>query len=294
MLSVEYIQKTLSIKKILEMISGKYSRKWLVYGQEQEPYGIIYVIINVINGKVYIGQTTKNFKKYWEGHKKDSGKGVRKYLYNAIRRYGIESFIVWRIDVADGQKELDSKEIFWIAFSDALNHEKGYNIAPGGKGGGSGKKNEEIKRKMRNAQRKRKERDGYVNSPETRKKIKETLNKPEVKKRRGKSQQKRFLKKDKNGKAVNHPQYGKERPKQTEKLKKLYSEKDKYGRSIYHPSYKGKPIRKIKKYFCSKCGWYHYSSMGRVFECHLGYKSEKKKKNKDLEQIWEKIEEYSD
>lgn len=52
----------------------------------------IYQITNKINGKRYVGKTTKSsILDRWESHLKDCKKGHTK-LYNAIKKYGKENF----------------------------------------------------------------------------------------------------------------------------------------------------------------------------------------------------------
>ena len=49
----------------------------------------VYVHINKINGKIYVGQTCQNPKYRWgngEGYKRSS------YFYNAIRKHGWDNF----------------------------------------------------------------------------------------------------------------------------------------------------------------------------------------------------------
>ena len=54
----------------------------------------IYKITNLINNKIYIGQSV-DIKKRWATHKRQAfikGKEYDKYLYRAIRKYGIDNF----------------------------------------------------------------------------------------------------------------------------------------------------------------------------------------------------------
>ncbi len=55
---------------------------------------IIYKIINKINNKLYIGKTTQNPEKYIKEHFKAAFRQStkNKYLYRAIRKYGVENF----------------------------------------------------------------------------------------------------------------------------------------------------------------------------------------------------------
>ena len=77
--------------------------------------GKIYKITNKINGKVYVGQTTKTLKERFEKHcwgttKKDS------YHFNmaikkAIKKYGKENFTIELIEEVETTK-LDEREVY--------------------------------------------------------------------------------------------------------------------------------------------------------------------------------------
>lgn len=113
-----------------------------------EVYGVIYKITNKVNGKVYIGQTTRGFNKRYpckgEGitrvykfHKtaKDSNLHYNDHLLQAIEKYGKKSFDVNKMfDVANTKEELDKKEIYWIEYFDS--YRNGYNNNLGGFGSG--------------------------------------------------------------------------------------------------------------------------------------------------------------
>ena len=120
-------------------------------------YGIIYKIENLVNGKVYIGQTTKGFDKRYRGHgiegvykyhksKFESNDNYNKHLYNAIEKYGFENFKVYeQFDIAFSKIELDIKEKVYIILYNSTNKEYGYNNK---EGGANGKHTEETKRKI--------------------------------------------------------------------------------------------------------------------------------------------------
>ena len=124
-------------------------------------YGIIYKIENLVNGKVYIGQTTKGFDKRYRGHgiegvykyhksKFESNDNYNKHLYNAIEKYGFENFKVYeQFDIAFSKIELDIKEKVYITLYNSTNKEYGYNNK---EGGANGKHTEETKRKISQAQ----------------------------------------------------------------------------------------------------------------------------------------------
>ena len=106
--------------------------------------GIIYKVTNLINGKVYIGQTTSNFKKYIRGHINSAIKNRdnnTKHFYRAIRKYGPENFSWEIIDEADlgvNIETLNLKEIYWIRYyksygeNDLYDDKFGYNMTKGG------------------------------------------------------------------------------------------------------------------------------------------------------------------
>lgn len=95
---------------------------------------IIYKITNLINNKVYIGQTIQPLKKRIGQH--FSNCTLSKYtnlpLYNAIAKYGKDNFKVDVIDNAITKEELNKKEEMWIYKLNSTNRNFGYNIARGG------------------------------------------------------------------------------------------------------------------------------------------------------------------
>lgn len=113
-----------------------------------EVYGIIYKITNLINGKVYIGQTIQGFNKRYKARGsdiervyksnkrlKDANKRYCRHLFNAINKYGFEAFEVIKIfDVAFSKEELDIKEKHYIKQYNSNNGNFGYNITSGGEG----------------------------------------------------------------------------------------------------------------------------------------------------------------
>lgn len=103
-------------------------------------YGVIYLLINKINNKMYIGQTV-NFNGRMAVHKKLQRKDK---LHNAINKYGWDVFEKIIIDIAYSKEELDILEIFYIEKFNTL--EFGYNLELGGIS--SGKKSEYTRNKI--------------------------------------------------------------------------------------------------------------------------------------------------
>jgi len=83
----------------------------------------IYKTTNIVNGKIYVGQTHYDNPSYF-------GSGV--LLAEAIEKHGKENFIKEYIDEASSQEELDKKEIYWIKTLNSQDRYIGYNIADGG------------------------------------------------------------------------------------------------------------------------------------------------------------------
>lgn len=85
----------------------------------------IYKIQNLINGKVYIGQS-KNISSRWRQHRY-LAKIEDTYLYRSMRKYGIENFSFEVIEECS-LSSLNVREEFWIHYYESTKPEKGYNI----------------------------------------------------------------------------------------------------------------------------------------------------------------------
>ena len=92
-------------------------------------YGVIYKITNKLDGKQYVGQTMRLVETRFKQHANNK----KTHLGRAIRKYGVENFLIEILEECDTCEQLNEREMFWIA---ALNckHPNGYNFADGGKG----------------------------------------------------------------------------------------------------------------------------------------------------------------
>ena len=97
----------------------------------------IYKIINLSNGKLYIGKTSSSIEERFKQHIKDSKKEryEKRPLYDAMNKYGVENFIVEQIEQVKNDEIASEREQFWIeklrtyiGFSDC----NGYNATLGG------------------------------------------------------------------------------------------------------------------------------------------------------------------
>lgn len=109
-----------------------------------ERYCEIYKIINITNNKIYIGQAVShilNHKRYrpygCEGRFRchiseafSSKKNQSHYLNNAIRKYGVNSFVVELIECCEIDKS-DERETYFIQELNSL-FPNGYNLKNGG------------------------------------------------------------------------------------------------------------------------------------------------------------------
>lgn len=145
-------------------------------------YGVIYKIINKVNGKIYIGQTMQKGgfdARYKRNLRKETDND---HLRKSIDKYGIDNFeIIKEFDIAYSKDELNEKEKYWIKIYNSTNEDYGYNKRHGGDGG---RHTDETKKKIGEANK------GRVKNAEERERI--------SKNRKGKS------------KGKDHPNYGKE------------------------------------------------------------------------------------
>jgi group I intron endonuclease len=113
-----------------------------------EAFGVIYLVTNNINGKVYIGQTVKSDpRSRWNLHKNRAKDEARHQHFGlAIRKHGSENFTFTVIHGCTDQKDLDYWETYYINQYKSLDRTIGYNIR---EGGARGKHTEETKEKMR-------------------------------------------------------------------------------------------------------------------------------------------------
>jgi len=99
---------------------------------EKKKAWCIYIIKNIVDGKVYIGQTS-NIKVRISSHKSElkRNKHRNEYLQNAVNKFSIDNFVFEVIEDCD-ETNIDNRERYWMDFYDSCNRSKGYNLVYGG------------------------------------------------------------------------------------------------------------------------------------------------------------------
>lgn len=124
----------------------------------------IYIITNIVNQKVYIGQTVKSLSLRFGQHKQMSNKRSI-WLYNAMNKYGRENFIIEEVTYLSNKEEADQEEMYWIArMRDFLGKKSVYNLRDGGS---NTPMSPESRLKMSKAKIGTKFHQGYKHSKET-------------------------------------------------------------------------------------------------------------------------------
>lgn len=90
----------------------------------------IYKYTNSVNGKVYIGQTSRTLEERAQRNGRNYIESKR--FYNAIKKYGWDAFIPSIIDTAETVEEANLKESHYISLYKSTDPKFGYNICSGG------------------------------------------------------------------------------------------------------------------------------------------------------------------
>jgi len=91
----------------------------------------IYIVVNTVNGKVYVGKTKDKLRIRWQQHVALARRGSKFPFHCAIRKYGPEVFqlhLLSSVPISPGSPE----EVYFIARYRATESRHGYNLALGG------------------------------------------------------------------------------------------------------------------------------------------------------------------
>lgn len=90
----------------------------------------IYILCNKMNWKTYVGQS-KNPISRVKGHFSAAHKGVKRRVYDAIRKHGKENFDFFILEACENSMS-NEREICWISHFNSFNPKYGYNATTGG------------------------------------------------------------------------------------------------------------------------------------------------------------------
>lgn len=120
---------------------------------------LAYRITCHVNGKCYIGITTRGLKRRWGGHVDAASCGRKTKLAAAIRKHGAENFSIEAIAEAVCRDDLLEIERILVGQYDSMR--RGYNMTVGGDGVAGLERSAETRAKLAAAAR------GRTQSPET-------------------------------------------------------------------------------------------------------------------------------
>ncbi len=95
-------------------------------------FGYVYLVLNKLDGKVYIGQTQRSVSFRWGEHLRQLKGKKKSLLHYAIKKYGSENFVIVELHRAFSREELDEMETRAIFSHGSRDPRIGYNIAEGG------------------------------------------------------------------------------------------------------------------------------------------------------------------
>ncbi|ETT37032.1 hypothetical protein C161_11003 [Paenibacillus sp. FSL R5-192] len=118
----------------------------------------IYVITNKVNGKRYVGYTSKGYESRFNDHIKQSRGSSERYLCRAIRKYGKDQFYTELIEQVETLAEAAEREKHFIGKMKTFAHNKdahGYNATLGGEGMNGAVFSKETRKKISVTHKKR-------------------------------------------------------------------------------------------------------------------------------------------
>jgi group I intron endonuclease len=91
----------------------------------------IYLIRNLVDGKGYVGQTVMTIARRWSGHKSDARRNDT-FLYQAMRKHGIENFSITEVVSCDPSLLNDLERHYIKFYGTYFSTGHGYNLTEGG------------------------------------------------------------------------------------------------------------------------------------------------------------------
>lgn len=96
---------------------------------------IVYKVTNRLNGKIYFGLTTRTAKQRFDNHLSAARQGSSFRFHSAIRKYGVDCWVVEVVEESDDIEYIRKREEELIAEHRTTLSAYGYNAKPGGCGG---------------------------------------------------------------------------------------------------------------------------------------------------------------
>lgn len=139
----------------------------------------VYLITNLVNGKVYVGQTKMRLNRRWQAHRSAAERYEHRPFCCAIQKHGSDVFEIRELAIVQSKESANSLERIWIILLRSTERPCGYNLTLGGDGGLGYVQSQETKDKravaLRGKKRSARSRErisqglmGKVVSPETR------------------------------------------------------------------------------------------------------------------------------
>jgi group I intron endonuclease len=111
-----------------------------------KPFGIVYRVTNTVNGKTYIGITTRSLSIRKSGHYNRANNGSKNKFHRALLKHREDCFVWETICSCNDLLELEEKEKYYISL---FKEDELYNITEGGRVGALGYKHTDEERKRR-------------------------------------------------------------------------------------------------------------------------------------------------
>lgn len=95
---------------------------------------ILYCVENMVNGKRYIGISSRTLNRRWRQHKYDARRFQRTYFHRAIARHGENNFVPSILAEVDTKEDALKLEQYFIRIYGTHLNYRGYNSTLGGEG----------------------------------------------------------------------------------------------------------------------------------------------------------------
>ena len=94
----------------------------------------IYVIRSLVDNRVLVGQTARLFSQRFRVHKYKlrKNKHDNPYLQNCFNKHGEANLQFEVLETLETTEDLNNREIYWIAFYNAMDRNCGFNLREGG------------------------------------------------------------------------------------------------------------------------------------------------------------------